>query len=440
MDSDSDSETLPNQNSSASGSVCKAPSGNVSHESSRCKSKHLINFGDELNPSSPSSKNSFISANGSSVTNPICLDEEMDCHLFTVVAGGLKQSNLSANIDDTEDHTMMIDESISIQNYSKSPLLEAVSATKITCSFAQGLASELTQSNLSNFNDDEEDRIMENETITSPTNLTSPLLKASCVNDHKCPFAQGLQAKPIVQSVASPKGSLPCGERTMLASPRKKTKFNSSQNSSTGKSVTSISKKRKKDLEKLRSIITKMSGVDTSKGQFVNNDSTKFEVFANGTIHVLPSEDGLDGHDRMNYNIDEESSFGDQSSINISDLSASSASAHCNPSKINSPDVSGLVNNDVGDDTTNDLNSIKQMGSHVLHDQAFFDNRFANMTTNEIANDLVFVPKVEYESQAIGILYRFDKLVPADLESAQAMILIHRNPKTQIYQVPYLSK
>ena len=185
-----------------------------------------------------------------------------------------------------------------------------------------------------------------------------------------------------------------------------------------------------------------MSGVD-SKGQFVNKDSTKFEVFTNGTVHVLPSEDGLDGQDSMNYNIDEESSFGDQSSIgrlNISDLSASSTSAHCDTPKINCTDVS-FVNSGISDDTTNRLNSIKQMGSDVLHDQqAFFDNRFANMTTNEIANDLVFVPKVEYKSQAIGILYRFDKLVPDDLVSAQAMILIHRNPKTQIYQVPYLSK
>jgi len=184
-----------------------------------------------------------------------------------------------------------------------------------------------------------------------------------------------------------------------------------------------------------------LSGAD-SKGRFVNNDSTKFEVFANGTVHVLPSEDGLDGQDSNNYNIDEETSFEDQSSIgrlNLSDLSASSISVHCDTPKINSPDMS-FVNSGVGGDTTNGLEPIKQMGSDVLHDQTYFDNRFAKMSTNEIANDLLFVPKVEYESQAIGILYRFDKLVPDDLESAQATILIHRNPKTQIYQVPYLSK
>jgi len=276
--------------SSASSSVFKAPVGNVSRKSSRCKRKHLINFKDaanpcritllsndsshqtrhikffgwslrnqsELNPSSSSSKNSFTSANLSSVTNPICLDKEMDCHLSTELASGLKHSNLSDNIDDEEDH-MMIDEPISSQNNPESPLLKAVIVTNITCSFAQGLqaklvnkASGLKQSNLSNNIDEEEDRIMMNEPISSPTNLKSPLLKAICVNDHKCPFAQGLQAKQIGQSVDSPKGSFPYNKRNALTSPKKKTRLNSSpsknkwQNSSTSKSVTSMSKKNKR--------------------------------------------------------------------------------------------------------------------------------------------------------------------------------------------------
>ena len=203
-----------------------------------------LSIGKETTKNS-SSKNAITSANGSSVTNPKCLDEEMDCHLSIEFASGLKHSNLSDTIDDEEDH-MMIDEPISSQNNLKSPLLKAVSVTNFKCSFAQGLqaklvnqASGLKHSNLSNNIDEEEDHIMMDELISSPTNLKSPLLKAICVTDHKCQFAQGLQAKCVGQPVDSPKGSFPYIKRNTLTCPKKKTRLNSSpsknkwQNSST---------------------------------------------------------------------------------------------------------------------------------------------------------------------------------------------------------------
>jgi len=323
---DSDSESMPNPNSSASSSVFKAPFGFFSRKLSRCKRNHLIDFEDAASTNGSSvtnpirldkemdyhlsteiasglkhsnlsdnideeeddmmidepisSQNSPLlkaisvtnithckrnhlinfedaaSSNGSSATNPICLYEEMDCHLSTEFASsGSKHSILPDNIDEEEDHTM-IDEPISSR---KSPLLKAISVTNITCSFAQGLqaklvnqASGLKQSNLSNNIDEEEDHIMMNEPISSPTNLKSPLLKAICVNDHKCSFAQGLQAKRIGQLVDTPKGSSPYNERNTLTSPKKKTRLNSSpsknksQNGSTSKSVTSMSKKKQR--------------------------------------------------------------------------------------------------------------------------------------------------------------------------------------------------
>jgi len=105
----------------------------------------------------------------------------MDYHLSTEIASGLKHSILPDNIDEEEDHTM-IEEPISSR---KSPLFKAMSITNITCSFAQGLqaklvnqASGLKQSNLSYNIDKEEDHIMMNEAISRPTNLKSPLLKA----------------------------------------------------------------------------------------------------------------------------------------------------------------------------------------------------------------------------------------------------------------------
>ena len=173
--------------------------------------------------------------------------------------------------------------------------------------------------------------------------------------------------------------------------------------------------------------MTKFKRLQTLFTELVDPDADaaciKFEFSEAGYVTVVPINDGLDGRGSFLDELEQDSSCNQTENSSGSPGEPSDISIHIEE-----------------DSAAPFLTPIKLMGSSVLHDQAFFDKRFSTMTIDEIADDQAFVPKVEYESQAIASLWRFDKDVPDSLLGAQAMLLIHRNPDTQIYQVPYLSK